>query len=99
MHVRYKMFHRLASQAHLLKMETFPAVNLRALSHPHKSRESVADTAGSTIGTLKLLTRHKVAAWRDLIRNTLMHARKLTKHGFEKLIVNSRDLLERIRRA
>ncbi len=32
------------------------------------------------------------------IRNTLMHARKLTKHGFEKLRVNSRDLLGRIRR-
>ncbi len=32
------------------------------------------------------------------IRNTLMHARKLTKHGLEKLRVNSRDLLGRIRR-
>ncbi len=33
------------------------------------------------------------------IRNTLMHARQLTKHGLEKLRVNSRDLLGRMRRA
>jgi hypothetical protein len=33
------------------------------------------------------------------IRNSIMHPRKLTKHGIEKLRVNSRDLLGRIRSA
>ncbi len=32
------------------------------------------------------------------IRNSIMHPRKLTKHGIEKLRVNSRDLLERMKR-
>lgn len=31
------------------------------------------------------------------IRNTLMHSRKPTRHGIEKLRVNSSDLLGRIR--
>ncbi len=33
------------------------------------------------------------------IRNSIMHPRKLTQHGIEKLRVNSRDLLERMGRA
>ncbi len=33
------------------------------------------------------------------IRNSLMHSRRLTQHGVEKLRVNSRDILVRIKRA